>query len=196
MNPEPHGWTGALARRVACRDLNALLESLRQPPILESQSFHLADLDPSTLALAALLVIPALLYCAGTLPEWELRISLLPMLFAFWGQRASWLAVAIGGALVAQEASTRWLRSGWLKAVSVSILFGAITSLSLVWLSGSSARAWETELAYHCLRDNDGAACQRLMEVLPGPQREALVQRLQSTEKQIAAREKSPRRVH
>jgi hypothetical protein len=193
MNPSPHGWLGAFARRTACRDLNALLASSHQAPILGSQSFHPADLDPSTFWLAGLSLIPLAVFCAGTLPEWELRLSVLPVLFAYWGQRASWLVVAIAAAVVAQEAGTRWLRANALKIGSVVALLTAITSFSVVSLSRSSREARETELAYHCLRVGEAPACRELMESLPPDRRLGLLQHLQSVEQQLAVKDRPAR---
>ena len=190
VNPSPNGFLGVMARRSACRDLNSLLERLRQPSILGSESFHVADLDPSALLLAASLLLPLTLFFAGSIPKLEMKPALLPSLFSYWGKSALYLTLAaVSFTGIQQLLSARWLRETWMKAATSGLFFILTTTACILALGRVGARTAESKIVYNCLQAAQSPECTRVLETLPIRERQELFLKLQSLEKALTLRD-------
>lgn len=186
MFPNPSGILGVRPRRKACRDLNNLLDRFRQAPILGSDSFHLADLDLTTLMLLGVMVIPFLVFAIGSLATFEVFPGLSNSLLVSIGKQLGALAVGCGVLLgVHHFVVVKRFEEMVVKAASAGVTFVAFLVLSIVLLTRTSTEMLETRFVHHCISHYQEVQCQRALENLPLRSRGEVGSKLQVLQKHL-----------
>ena len=191
MKIDPTGIMGIVKRRAACREMNSLLERFRQVHIIGSGNLHWADLDITTLSLAASFLLPLALFLGFTGWGLELRPGLSNSLLIAMGEKASWLAGTATALLALQQCGViRWLDRLLYRGLAAGASFTLFTVVAVVLLTRTAAEMAEARLTYHCVHRGDGRRCGEEIAKMSPTRRTDLLNRLKALEMELAARHK------
>lgn len=185
----PTGFRGIRTRRRACHDLNNLLERFKQLPIHQSEGLHIADMDLSSLLLLGKMIFTVAVFTTILSARIELSPGLSNFLMNELFKRV--MIISGCGALlflahhfgVARRALDSWKKM--LSAAGVGIVF---TALAVFLLTRTHTEDLEAKVNYHCLLHFNANRCSSAVQALPDKQRENLVQRIQTFQKEIAVK--------
>lgn len=184
---EPTGFKGIRTRRDACRDLNSLLMRLRQPEILNSDGFHITDIDLSTLTLGAFLLLPLHYFLIAASLKMEVRTGLSNALLQTIAPKLqTLLVIGVGFTLVHHFGIIRKFGQLWVKGISVAVFSFLFAIVSVVLMTKTSSEVLEQKISYHCVLHFDEKKCAERLSILNLVQREALTKRIESLQKQLA----------
>lgn len=192
LDISPSGFWGIRTRRKACHALNSLLQRMRQPTILGSESFHWADLDGSTIAL----VISALSFMLPFFIFGSALISITPGLSNGLMQVLAKYAGFLGG-LVAVFSTIQqgWVTRRW-KQGPTKLLFASgmstILFVSTIFLfTRTRTEMRDQKLSYFCVRNFEAEACGNMIDKLSPEERTALLNRVFELEDALVRRDKT-----
>lgn len=180
------GYKGIRTRRQAVRDLNGLLIRFRQREIANSDSFHLLDLDLTTLGLAGLLAAPLV----GVLLALMLRLQISPglsnALLVLIGKRAGFLlAGAVILLLIHHLYFVKRNFESWVKWLSLGVFTVIFSTLSVALLTSTRSEMLEQKVSYHCIMRFHADSCREMLTGLSEPQREQFLQRVEELRKSL-----------
>ncbi len=185
LNIEATGWMGIVPRRRACAEINILLDRLKQPAISESLGFHWADLDSSSLLILGQSAFCLLVFLLAGTSRLEIKPGLgNVLLLELLKPSAIILAAVLLLFLLNQlwvlrkHAKVKWVYS------TVSILL--ITGVTFFFLNRTQKELLEAKILFHCINQQDSAACQKQLGKLNDTQKEMINQRLQSLQKELS----------
>ena len=190
MFPNPNGILGVKRRRETCRELNLLLERFRQAPILGSDSFHLFDLDITTLSLLFFFLLPFLLFLIGTAAKFEIVPGLSNTLLTTMAKQWSVLLSTGLGLLGLHHFLfvRKFNEQPAFRIASSGVIGIAFLVFSIVLLTRTSGEMLESRFVHHCLTHFSENRCRENLSNLPDRSRELLDQRLKRLEKELATR--------
>lgn len=188
----PDGYVGIVRRRRACHNLNELLFRLKQPDIIGSSTFHVADLDFTTLCLFGLIAWPQVLFLAHSGVKMEIRGGLSRELLIRIGE--SWgilLAVSIALLITHHKYIVRKLKVTWMKWTSVGVGGMTFAVLAILLLTRTSSLMAQDKVLYYCLYRLNQPACDETLNRLSPKEQQFVMQRLNQLQQELAI---SPRR--
>lgn len=191
MGIQPSGFWGVKNRRQLCQDLNSLLQRMNQPLILDSLGFHLSDLHPATLGLAAVIIAGWVGFVVTGSIRMEVRPGLTNALLIALGKPMGILAgfglfcFLLHGFFDRRYLGTTVAKAGsafgfGLMFLVVTIIFGTRTKSEVV----------ETKFAHYCVMRFDEEYCRTQLDRLTPQQRQRFSQQLGTLQKELAIRER------
>lgn len=194
---EPTGWLGSVVRRRACRDFNELLDRLKQPAIANSLGFHIADLDPSSRWLAALLIFPVVFFLVGTVrgidPDPRLTVELLKAIGKPLG-----ILLGVGLALLSLHNfvfAKKFPRLLWRNA-SAGVNFVLFSILSVWLFSRASHEMTRYAFLHHCIGKPSDPRCSLMKQKFSEKDRHWLLERVKEVEKELSVRPREGQRTN
>lgn len=186
LQVEPSGLNGVFKRRAVCREINMLLDRLKQPGILGSAGIHIGDLDITTLALIVIFCLFSSLYLFGAatsiefkpgLSHTELSLAALPLIIM--GGLALLLLALHHFIAVRRFIVMRWR----ITSLGLCSIVFSIVSLMLIFHTSSSLH--EAKVSFHCIQNYSSKDCADTLSKLSPRAKDAVLKRLQSLEKQL-----------
>ena len=189
MTLVPSGFWGARRRRLACRDVNALLLRLRQGLIGGSNGFHWADFSESVLVLGVVVgvsLLSALFFDVSGL-EWHEGLS--NMMLLSLGRGVGLVAlVGLVLALVQFVLELRWVFIPvWRMVICFATSLGMVLT-TIAITSHTSSEYIHSRVAHHCLFHPSVERCQLAMGRLDVSERAELMKSLDSFKSELAKR--------
>jgi hypothetical protein len=183
---EPGGFNGVVQRRQACREMNLLLDRMKQPPILGSTGLHIGDLDLTSMGLIAIFGLFFFVYIYSTSAAAEVRPGLSQALLSAAGQ-PFFILLGLAFVLLAIHHffTIRRLNRLMWRLISVGTCGLIFAGTSLFFLSRTSADMVNVKVTYHCIQHYQKSACEGAMARLSPRDRDAVLKRLQTLEKQL-----------
>lgn len=191
MFPVPTGILGVKRRRETCRELNGLLDRFRQAPILGSDSFHLFDLDITTLSLLFYFLLPFVIFLIGTAAKFEIAPGLSNTLLSNMAKNWSAMLVTSGFLLALHHflfVKKFNEQPVFRLASSITIALGFLI-FTIVMLTRTSSEMLETKFIHHCLIHFKENSCRAVLANLPDGSREALDQRMKRLSKELTRKD-------
>jgi len=187
---DPSGRSGIVKRRQTCREINVLLERMKQPDVYGSTGLHWADLDPTTLALAAAMWVPIFVFLAGTINGFQIKPGLVPLLLTAAGRPLAWLsALAFALLFLHQSLVLNRLKSLTLKGTSAGLIFTLFLTLSLVVTSRTTRDMMEAKITFHCVQKYRKDDCEAILSGLSTKQKTHVLEKLQQLEKELTLKD-------
>jgi hypothetical protein len=191
--PELHlksgGLAGIIRRRHACHEMNQLLLRLRQPPILGTSRFHVADLDLSTLLLMAAFAIPLSYFVTDSGVRMEMAPGLSRNLLESASRPAGILAaVALLLVMFHHWLFVRKLPQIWTRWASLGVLSLGFGIASLLTLSYARTEITEDKVLYHCVQRYNHNHCEKLLDGMRPTDRDRMLSHLQALADELVTR--------
>jgi hypothetical protein len=191
MGLEPSGFWGVKSRRGMCNDLNSLLQRLNQPLILGSVGFHLSDMHPATLILAAAIVAAWVGFVVLGALKMEVRPGLTNQLLLVLGKPSGLLAAfGLVCFLIHGFVEHRYLSHTLGKAAS-AFGFGTLFVVSvLVFGTKTKTETVETKFSHYCVMRFEEDFCRAQLDKLTPDQRAKFRAQLQRLQTEITLRDR------
>lgn len=188
----PAGYLGVRVRRQACRDINSLLMRFRQQIIYGSDTFHLGDLDPTTLALGCLLLMPAMGYLVANITKLEVVPGLSNSLLFSLGKHLS-LLCGVAALLLFVHDFFAVKRFGSLPMRVTSMVVGMIlfVVLSIYLATRTATEMVETKLTFYCVHWYHSRICPKLLDEMSRGTRLEVLNKLQNLYQELSLRNPS-----
>lgn len=188
----PTGYLGVRVRRQACRDINSLLMRFRQQLIYGSDTFHLLDLDPTTLALGCLFLMPAMGYLAANITKLEVVSGLSNNLLFSLGKHLS-LLFGVAALLLLVHDFFVVKRYGSLPMRVTSMVVGMIlfVVLSIYLATRTATEMVETKLTFYCVHSYHPKICPKLLDEMSEEARLEVLNKLQRLYQELSLRNPS-----
>jgi hypothetical protein len=184
---KPMGFRAIRTRRQACHDLNELLEKFKQLPIHQSEGLHLADMDMSSLVLLGKMMAVLAVFTSVLSSRIELSPGLSNFLMNELFKRV--MVISAAGTLLFfahHFAVARRLAEPWKKILSSGATGLVFTTLAVFLLTRTRTEDLEAKVNYHCLLHYNAKRCAVATQALPENLKNALIERLQSFQKELA----------
>lgn len=190
LDISPSGFWAIRTRRRTCFALNSLLHRMKQPSIFGSEGLHWADLDVSTLSLAAAAVTTVIFFfvfsSSWVVIEPGLSNGLIRVLTNY--------SLILLGTIVAFSSAQQLIvvrkwPDGPTRSVLAVLMYAIVFITTLHLFTATRNETRNFKLAHYCLQKVDTNRCNAILDSLAPNDRRRLMERVFELEDALALRQ-------
>ena len=162
---------------------------MRQTEIVGSNSFHVTDIDHSTLILAAILLIPPHAFLLAHIFKFEIGVGLSNILLQNIMEKLQViLGISLGAITLHHFGLARRVKLIWAKAVSVGVVTFVVSALTVFFVTRTSKENLYAKVIHHCFVVAEETQCREVVEKLSPQERENIAQKSEAFKKHLTNR--------